>query len=39
MPNVEAICLSNDKFAKVIENVTVYPWQQGLEKYFMKKGD
>jgi uncharacterized protein len=32
--NCEAICLSNDKYPKVIGNVTVYPWLQGIKKYF-----
>lgn len=34
IPNCEAICLSNDKYAKIIDKVTVFPWQQGLQKYF-----
>lgn len=35
IPHCEAICLSNDKYAKVLDNVTVFPWQQGLEKFFL----
>jgi predicted AAA+ superfamily ATPase len=34
IPNSEAICLSNDKYAKQIDNVLVMPWQQGLKEYF-----
>ncbi len=30
----EAICLSNDKNAKRYDNVTVYPWQEGIKKFF-----
>lgn len=31
----EAICFSNDKYKKKIENVKVLPWQEGLKEYFM----
>lgn len=31
----EAVCLSNDRFAKIIDNVTVYPWQEGIKKYII----
>ena len=31
-----AICLSRDKEIKKIDNVTIYPWQHGIDKYFMK---
>lgn len=30
----EAVCLSNDPFTKIIENVKVFPWQEGIKKYF-----
>ena len=30
----EAICFSRDKFARKIDNVTIYPWNEGLKKYF-----
>lgn len=30
----EAICLSNDSYAKKIEHVTVLPWREGVKKYF-----
>lgn len=30
----EAICLSNDPYAKQFEHVQVLPWQQGLKKLF-----
>lgn len=32
IPNSEAICLSNDGYAKKIDDILVLPWQQGLEK-------
>ncbi len=31
----EAICLSNDRFAKIIDSVKVYPWQEGIKKYIV----
>jgi len=31
----EAVCFSNDPNAKQLEMVTVYPWQQGIRKYFV----
>lgn len=30
--NCEAICLSNDKVAKIYGNIKVMPWQQGLKE-------
>jgi uncharacterized protein len=33
----EAICLSNDKNTKKYEAFTVYPWQVGIQKYFVVK--
>lgn len=30
----EAVCFSRDPVRKVIDNVTVYPWQEGLKKFF-----
>ena len=33
--NCEAVCLSNDKYKKKIENVNVFPWQEGLKEYFL----
>ncbi len=32
----EAICLSQDRFPKQIENVTVLPWQRGVKQYFSR---
>lgn len=32
--NCEAICLSNDPRKKKLENITVYPWMDGIKKYF-----
>jgi len=39
IPNSIALCLSNDKYPKKINNVTVLPWRQGLELYFMNSKD
>jgi len=30
----EAICLSNDPYAKTIHNIKVLPWKEGIIKYF-----
>lgn len=30
----EAVCFSNDPHVKQIEHVTVFPWQEGIKKYF-----
>jgi predicted AAA+ superfamily ATPase len=30
----EAICLSRNKIAAKIENVTIYPWKDGIKKHF-----
>ena len=35
--NCEAICLSNDPRRKQIKNVTILPWQQGLQEIFIPK--
>jgi len=35
MPNVEAIVLSQDRYAKKINHVLVLPWQQGIQEYFI----
>lgn len=32
--HAEALCLSNDPYAKKIDDILVLPWQQGLEKIF-----
>jgi hypothetical protein len=34
LDNVEAICISQEKRAKKIGEITVHPWQQALRKYF-----
>jgi uncharacterized protein len=34
LPDAETICLSQDVFAKSYGKVTVYPWLEGLKKYF-----
>ncbi len=33
-PNCEAVCFSNDKTRKKIENITIFPWREGLKEYF-----
>jgi uncharacterized protein len=30
----EAVCFSRDEYTKTIKNITVYPWQEGLKKFF-----
>jgi predicted AAA+ superfamily ATPase len=30
----EAICLANEQHARKIDDITVYPWQEGIKKYF-----
>lgn len=32
--NCEAICLSCDPYPKEIDGIKVFPWQQGIKKYF-----
>ena|SRR3990167_2080013 len=32
----EAVCFSRDPYAKKIEHITVFPWQEGILKYFKK---
>lgn len=32
--NIKAICLSNDPYAKIIDEVTIFPWKLGLEQIF-----
>lgn len=34
-PDCEAICFSNDKQAKKIGIVSIYPWREGIKKYFL----
>lgn len=34
IPNCEAIVLSQDRYAKKIGHVVVYPWRQGIAEYF-----
>lgn len=36
MPDCEAICFSNDTYAKKIEHATVLPWQEGIKQYFVR---
>lgn len=36
LPGSEAICLSQEQFAKKYGNITVYPWQEGLIHFFGK---
>lgn len=37
LPGCEAICLSQEKYTKLIEHVTVFPWQVGIKAYFTKE--
>ncbi len=32
--DAEAICFSNDPFEKIINNIRVLPWQEGIKEYF-----
>lgn len=32
--NSEAVCFSQDPYVKQYDNITVYPWQQGIRKFF-----
>lgn len=34
--NCEAICFSNEKFARKIDDIIIYPWQEGIKKYFVE---
>ena len=31
----EAICLSKDFRSKQLDNITIYPWQEGINKFFV----
>lgn len=31
----EAICLSRDTRSKQFDNITIYPWQEGIDKFFV----
>lgn len=33
--NCEAVCFSQDAYIKKYGDVTVYPWQQGIQKFFV----
>lgn len=33
-PNCEAVCFSMDIHTKKFENITIYPWMEGVKKYF-----
>ncbi|MFO1257760.1 MAG: ATP-binding protein [Gammaproteobacteria bacterium] len=30
----EAVCFSRDNFAKRLDGVTIFPWQEGIKRYF-----
>ena len=32
--NCEAVCFSQDPYAKKFSDITVYPWKEGIEKFF-----
>lgn len=31
----EFVCFSNDPYRKIIDGITIYPWQEGLHHFFM----
>ena len=31
----EYVCFSNDQHKKVIDGIKIYPWQEGIKKYFL----
>ncbi|MDR0580805.1 MAG: AAA family ATPase [Holosporaceae bacterium] len=33
--NAEAVCFSRDKIARKVENAIIYPWKDGISKYFL----
>lgn len=33
----EAVCFSNDHYIKKINNITVFPWKEGISKYFAQE--
>lgn len=35
----EAVCFSKDNMEKKYQNVTLYPWQEGLSRFFTKGGE
>lgn len=35
--NCEAVCFSRDRYIKKYENITVYPWKEGIKKFFTKQ--
>ena len=35
LPDAEFVCFSNDQRKKIIEDISVYPWQEGLRTYFL----
>ena len=34
IPNCEAVCFSNDNYAKKIDHVTILPWRDGVKQFF-----
>jgi hypothetical protein len=34
LPDAEAVCFSQDLHPKQYGNINVYPWAQGIKKYF-----
>jgi len=34
--NCEAVCFSCDTYSKELDGIKVYPWQEGIKKYFSK---
>lgn len=32
--NCEAVCFSQDPYARQLETITIYPWMEGIKRYF-----
>lgn len=37
MGHCEAVCLSNDSQKRTKDNVTIYPWSEGIKKFFVQE--
>jgi len=36
VPDAEAVCISDDRYAKKIQHVKVLPWRIALKEYFSR---
>ncbi|OAI47957.1 hypothetical protein AYO45_05460 [Gammaproteobacteria bacterium SCGC AG-212-F23] len=34
LPHCEVVCFANEKYPKIINDIRILPWQQGLKEYF-----